>query len=392
MPPGIPGTAMKIKKKQKPKTPMKPLFWSTINARDIKNTCWESMDDEKIISQINLGKLEEEFSTKNQKPKGKGGASMMHIPKENTILEGPRLQNMSMVFAKIKKKPIEIVNALLSYDLNILTENLCDIILPILPKDEEINNIRSIEDISSYSECDKFVHLISEVTGFQQRVKSIQFKYQFSNNYKIISEKIDKLKMTMDTFKNDKRINDWLTILLAFGNYLNGQSARGGAYGFKLDSLSKITEMKSNDNKKTLLQFIIEWIYENNDPDLLNVDLNYAKDISFKNTQEFFNEIKASFNVVKKLKNITENIENENDKSKEFLQSFYDDIVSKLNEKENELNSVNDDFEKLVLSFGEKIKDMPFEKFFQIFISFFENVKNMKEKVDRLRKLQEKKK
>jgi hypothetical protein len=150
--------------------------------------------------------------------------------------------------------------------------------------------------------------------------------------------------------------------------------------------------MKSNDNKKTLLQFIIEWIYENNDPDLLNVDLNYAKDISFKNTQEFFNEIKASFNVVKKLKNITENIENENDKSKEFLQSFYDDIISKLNEKENELNSVNDDFEKLVLSFGEKIKDMPFEKFFQIFITFFENVKNVKEKVDRLRKLQEKKK
>lgn len=45
--------------------------------------------------------------------------------------------------------------------------------------------------------------------------------------------------------------------VLAVGNYLNGQSARGGAYGFKMDMLEKIAEVKSTDNKKNLLMYVI---------------------------------------------------------------------------------------------------------------------------------------
>ena len=190
----------------------------------------------------------------------------------------------------------------------------------------------------------------------------------------------------MNKFTNDKRINDWLTIILAFGNYLNGQSMRGGAYGFKLDSLCKIVELKSNDNKITLLEFIIEWIYDNNDPSLLEVDLNYTKNTSLKVTKEFLNDIKGSFKTVKMLKDITKDVDSEKDKSKEFL-LFYDEIIDKLNQKEKELNEINNEYEKLVLSFGEKIQDMTFERFFQIFTSFFDNVQLIKEKVDRKRKM-----
>ena len=194
------------------------------------------------------------------------------------------------------------------------------------------------------------------------------------------------MKNILNKFTNDKRINDWLTIILAFGNYLNGQSMRGGAYGFKLDSLCKIVELKSNDNKITLLEFIIEWIYDNNDPSLLEVDLNYTKNTSLKVTKEFLNDIKGSFKTVKMLKDITKDVDSEKDKSKEFL-LFYDEIIDKLNQKEKELNEINNEYEKLVLSFGEKIQDMTFERFFQIFTSFFDNVQLIKEKVDRKRKM-----
>jgi diaphanous 1 len=44
---------------------------------------------------------------------------------------------------------------------------------------------------------------------------------------------------------------------LGVGNYLNGQSARGGAYGFKLDMIEKLSEVKTTDNKKNLLMYII---------------------------------------------------------------------------------------------------------------------------------------
>jgi diaphanous 1 len=45
---------------------------------------------------------------------------------------------------------------------------------------------------------------------------------------------------------------------LGIGNYLNGQSARGGAYAYKFDTLEKISDVKSTDNKKNLLMYIIE--------------------------------------------------------------------------------------------------------------------------------------
>jgi hypothetical protein len=39
---------------------------------------------------------------------------------------------------------------------------------------------------------------------------------------------------------------------------LNGTSARGGAWGFKLESFDKIFEYKTNDGKKNLFMYIIE--------------------------------------------------------------------------------------------------------------------------------------
>jgi len=40
--------------------------------------------------------------------------------------------------------------------------------------------------------------------------------------------------------QESKRLKPLLEIVLALGNHLNGNTARGGAYGFKLDSLTKV--------------------------------------------------------------------------------------------------------------------------------------------------------
>jgi hypothetical protein len=58
-------------------------------------------------------------------------------------------------------------------------------------------------------------------------------------------------------------------IVLAVGNYLNGGTRRGEAFGFKLTSLSKLTDTKTADNKRTLLHYIVD-IVENQAPHLLN--------------------------------------------------------------------------------------------------------------------------
>ena len=43
---------------------------------------------------------------------------------------------------------------------------------------------------------------------------------------------------------------------LAIGNYLNGGSNKGAAWGFKVDGLNKLIGTKTLDNKSTLLHYM----------------------------------------------------------------------------------------------------------------------------------------
>lgn len=40
-----------------------------------------------------------------------------------------------------------------------------------------------------------------------------------------------------------------LEYVLAIGNYLNGNTSRGGAWAFEISSLEKLNDLKASDNK-----------------------------------------------------------------------------------------------------------------------------------------------
>lgn len=50
-----------------------------------------------------------------------------------------------------------------------------------------------------------------------------------------------------------------VVVVWSSGNILNGGTQRGGAYGFKLETLLKIDGMKAADNKSTPLDFLAQY-------------------------------------------------------------------------------------------------------------------------------------
>ena len=48
--------------------------------------------------------------------------------------------------------------------------------------------------------------------------------------------------------QNSKKLRKVLELILAFGNYMN-KGQRGNAYGFKLQSLSKMADTRSSANR-----------------------------------------------------------------------------------------------------------------------------------------------
>lgn len=64
------------------------------------------------------------------------------------------------------------------------------------------------------------------------------------------------------SLKENYRLHHVLEVALAISNYLNGTSIKGGAWGFKLDTLDRFEEVKSNDNKTNAGCYIIKEIWK----------------------------------------------------------------------------------------------------------------------------------
>ena len=68
---------------------------------------------------------------------------------------------VDIVLSKIKIKPIDISDAILLYNEEILTEDKCDLLIPIFPKEAEYNEIskktETLENEEDFAECDLFI-------------------------------------------------------------------------------------------------------------------------------------------------------------------------------------------------------------------------------------------
>jgi hypothetical protein len=394
---GIPmpiNSKIPTKEKIKPNANMKPLYWNVLDPKKIQNTAWEKIDDASVIPLINASQLEEEFSVKKKidsNTSNSSSLSNLKKPENISTLPPSRQQNINVVLSKLKLNYSTVCELLKSYDLKKLNQSACELLLQILPTESEITTIKGYEDISNFSDCDKFISYIGDIPGYDLRIKSIIFKNSFSFQIEEIKNKIDKIRNYVKLFQSDEKILEWLKIVLAYGNYLNGTSTRGGAFGFKLDTLNKIADIKSNDNKKTLLNFIVEWLINNQRNDLLEIKFdNQGGEISINVLNDLFRDLKKSFSSVVKLNDLKRQINDKDDKTEEFLHSFYPTADYEVCELEKCIKNIDIEYEKVCLFFGENIKDLPFETLMEIFVKFFKDVENTKNQILRQREVLQK--
>ena len=131
-----------------------------------------------------------------------------------------------------------------------------------LPKGEALRKIPLIPDDSPEFEqletADQIVQIFKKIKCAELRLKVIVFNHSYEEDCTMLIKSGKKLLSIIKLFMQSKNFKKWLEYILAYGNYMNGITARGGAYAFKLDTLNKLTETKSNDGSKSLLQYIIE--------------------------------------------------------------------------------------------------------------------------------------
>ena len=376
---------------------MKALFWANLPVNKIPGTIWEKLDDTKI--NINKDSLELKFSQKSKTEKKPETKKEITKNKKLSLLQPDTIRKINIVLNKIKFSTTEIPDLIETMDTNKLTTNVCELLIQIMPTNEEVKLVTSYDGKEEISINDEMVIMISSIPGYTERLEAIIFDNTYESDCEIIEEEVDKFFKAFDFLKNSKKFKQWLKIIMAFGNYMNGGTFRGGVYAFKLNALNKLTSIKSRDNSKTLLLYIITFIYEQlDDPSLIEIldDLTIFNELQYQSIKESLKELNDDWKKIVKLKKIVEdakknNLLEEDDKVEEYLNDFYDKAEKTINELNSKSDKIDEKFKEIVKFYAEDDK-MTIDDLIVIFRQFYNDLKENNEKYKALKKKQEEEK
>jgi len=251
---------------------MKQFNWTRIADPKTLNTVWEKLSDDHV--RVNQKELEMFFAAAAPAPKkeatggdsgdhgaggapGAGGEKKPAAKKNISMLDPRRGQNVSIMLSKFKMPLPDIRKAIETLNESVLTPDNLVVLKQYIPTEEELAAINEVDDKESLNIADKYFLELAKIPDLGNRLECLSVRSTFAGKIGAVGTSIDVIKKGCDEVKNSKTFAKYLEIVLKVGNILNGGTTRGGAYGFKLDTLIKIADVRStNKETPTLLHYI----------------------------------------------------------------------------------------------------------------------------------------
>ncbi|EPQ06277.1 Formin-like protein 3 [Myotis brandtii] len=260
---------VKAKKPIQTKFRMPLLNWVALKPSQITGTVFTELNDEKVLQELDMSDFEEQFKTKSQGPSLdlnalKGKAAQKALSKA-TLIEANRAKNLAITLRKGNLGADRICQAIETYDLQALSLDFLELLTRFLPTEYERTLIARFEreqrPMEELSEEDQFMLRFSRIPRLQERMAALTFMGNFPDTVQLLMPQLNAVIAASMSIKSSDKLRQILEIVLAFGNYMNS-SKRGAAYGFRLQSLDALLEMKSTDRKQTLLHYLVKVIAE----------------------------------------------------------------------------------------------------------------------------------
>jgi len=262
---------MPAKRKQQPVKKLKQVHWIKVNERKVKDTIWESMKDEEV--KIDKDELENLFAAKTLAKEAttdeaqEGDDAALGQPgglrKKRVVilLSANRSQTIGVLLSHLKIPHEEFRRAIMALDTRTLQPNFVVQLMRLLPTDQEVAALQSYtgpkEELGT---AERFLFELLCIPRLKPRLQCFVFILEFNARLHDLSENVEVLNYALHDIKRCSKLVKVFELILAIGNYLNGTGPRGGAYGFKLEVLTKLADTKTNDNKSTLLHYLVSFI------------------------------------------------------------------------------------------------------------------------------------
>lgn len=240
--------------------------WNAFKKFNIRGTYWEELFKVKNDIKINDRILNKFFCEKAENIAKKQSKMMKTVNKNDaktvSVLDAKSMQNIAIILSTYKLPIEDTVTALLECDEDVIdTEIALKLNSCIQNIADSIDNVRNYKgSLSDISETEIFIVSMVRIPLYDKRISALMFKYNFNSEYTILSDNVNMLKNAYNSIKASEKFKKLMRMVLDIGNFLNFKTPKGNAYGFRLQSLKNMSNVKSKKiegNTYTLLDYVI---------------------------------------------------------------------------------------------------------------------------------------
>lgn len=381
LPGGMLAAAAKPKKPSvAPSVPLRNLFWTKVPDNKLAQTVWNDLDDSGV--KLERAELEQLFAKEKKKDaseeaeakKQSTANSAQAKPKEINLLDPRTLQNVGIGLARLRMTPQQIKQAVVEMSPDMTAENVMAL-RRIAPTSEDISTMAQYDgDPALLGKVEQFYLEIMSIPDFAKRLDCWIYKLRFETAKDSLSATIDTVEHATTQVKDSTKLKRLLEVVLAIGNFLNGGTSRGGLYGFKLDALSKLANVKGTDNKTSVMHYLVSWC-QKNDSKLLQFpeDVSLAEEasrVSLNQWKADFAAFKAGWKAVSQQLEHSETQEQTNDNFAQVMKPFRDAAESVIDNLEKRAETCMTELREVIQSFGENPSQNECEDFFGLIHQF----------------------
>lgn len=379
---------MNLPKKREfhPTTKMRQLHWQAVAPEEVEKSIWNKLSDDKV--QFDFKAFESLFAEKVREEKAPAAVASPRKAEEakERLLEPVRGQNVTIAVNRLRMSYAEVRSAILECDEEKLTEEKLLCLVAISPTPEEVEMIKECQTpMSNLGEAEQFFKVISDIPRLGMRLELVLFKRQFPDVEKELNRKIGVLLEAQKGLLESSSFKKTLELVLGFGNYLNTGTKKGGAYGFKLGTLTKLKLTRSQDNKFTLIDFLVQTLQQGGDESFIN-ELAILEPASKLELKLVVAEAGKLTGTLSKLKTALAAPAGKDDKFQIKMGDFYNQANDQVSESQAKIEELKTNATNISKMFGEDAST-PFEAICATVSEFVQDV--LKSKEDQVRRKEE---
>uniref|UniRef100_A0A452QY90 Inverted formin-2 n=1 Tax=Ursus americanus TaxID=9643 RepID=A0A452QY90_URSAM len=253
---------------------MKKLNWQKLpsNVAREHSSMWASLSSLGAeVVEPDFPSIERLFCFPEAKPKEHVAAPARKEPKEITFLDSKKSLNLNIFLKQFRCSNEDIIAMIRAGDTTRFDVEVLKQLLKLLPEKHEIENLRSFtEDRAKLANADQFYLLLLGVPCYQLRVECMLLCEGTAVVLDMVQPKARLVLAACNSLLTSHQLPIFCQLILKIGNFLNYGSHTGDADGFKISTLLKLTETKSQQSRVTLLHHVLEEV-EKSHPDLLQL-------------------------------------------------------------------------------------------------------------------------